>query len=79
MDEYHKHKKDTAAEATADSRMSGKSDRGRKVLDLINELDVIQRDIPANLTLATEQPDISLPEQDDYDPYNSGAYRKIKT
>ncbi len=78
MDDYQRYSNTDKARSEADKVRSPSADRGRKVLSLINELDMERRDVPPNLSLATDAPDISVLEDRGCDPYNSGSFRKPK-
>ena len=78
MDDNQRDNKTDRAPSGADEVSSPSADRGRKVLSLINELEMERRDLPPNMSLAADAPDISLLDEEGCDPYNSGSFRKPK-
>ncbi len=78
MDDKQRNNKTDRARSGADEVSSPSADRSRKVLSLIDELDTERREVPPNMSLAADAPDISLLDHEGFDPYNSGSFRKPK-
>ncbi|MEE8157644.1 MAG: hypothetical protein V3T51_05775 [Gammaproteobacteria bacterium] len=78
MNDYQRYNNTDKTRSEADELGSPSLDRARKVLSLITELDMDRRDVPPNLSLTADAPDISMLEEEGCDPYNSGSFRKPK-
>jgi hypothetical protein len=79
MNDYQRYNNTDKTRSEADELGSPSLDRARKVLSLITELDMDRRDVPPNLSLTADAPDISMLDEEGCDPYNSGSFETSKS